>query len=153
MECHNGPLFTNNEFHNTGLLPYPGELPDKGRSDIFEQLLNDPFNCLGPYSDAKAGQCLELQFMRTGSQLLGAMRTPSLRNIGNTAPYMHKGQIATLSEVLQHYNDAPLALIGHNEATPLNLSNKQLMQLQVFLLTLDAPVAADPALLKAPDAH
>jgi len=148
LECHNGPLFTNNEFHNTGLLPFPGELPDMGRNKILEQLRADPFNCVGPYSDAAAEQCAEFHFMRTGAELIGAMRTPSLRNLGGTAPFMHKGQIATLREVLEHYNDAPLALIGHNEATALGLSRRQLRQLEAFLLTLDAPLAGLPDLLK-----
>ena len=142
IECHNGPLFTNNEFHNTGLLPSPGELPDQGRSRIVEELLADPFNCIGPYSDASVGRCTELTYMRTDRiELIGAMRTPSLRNIGRTAPYMHKGQLPNLTEVLEHYNQAKLALIGHNEAEPLGLNKKQLQQIELFLNTLDAPIA------------
>ena len=85
--------------------------------------------------------------MRSGPELIGAMRTPSLRNLAGTEPYMHKGQILTLSEALQHYNRAPLALIGHNEVEPLGLSNTQLRQLEAFLLTLDAPVASSNAVL------
>jgi len=149
LECHNGPLFTNNEFHNTGLLPLAGEVPDQGRSRVLEQLRSDPFNCEGPYSDAQAGQCLELEYMRSGIALVGAMRTPSLRNLAGTSPYMHQGQITTLREVLENYNKAPVALIGHNEATPLNLSSRQLRQLEAFLLTLDAPVAGSTTLLQA----
>ncbi len=87
--------------------------------------------------------------MRTGSVVLGSMRTPSLRNLGGTAPYMHKGQLSTLAQVMEHYNAAPLALIGHNEAKPLGLSKKQLGQLELFLNTLDAPLStADEWLLK-----
>ncbi len=139
LECHNGPLFTNNEFHNTGLLPFPGELPDQGRSRVIEQLQTDPFNCFGPYSDAMVERCFELRYMRTDRiELIGAMRTPSLRNVSNTAPYMHKGQITSLTEVLEHYNQAALALIGHNEAEPLGLSRSQLQQIEAFLNTLDA---------------
>ncbi len=141
-ECHNGPLFTNNEFHNTGLLPSPGELPDQGRSRVVQQLLEDPFNCFGPYSDASSERCTELNYMRTERiELIGAMRTPGLRNVSNTAPYMHKGQIDNLAEVLEHYNQAELALIGHNEAEPLGLSSRQLQQIELFLKTLDAPLA------------
>lgn len=150
VECHNGPLFTNNEFHNTGLLPPSGSLPDEGRSRVLEQLAADVFNCLGEFSDAGAGQCQELRYMRSGPELIGAMRTPSLRNLAGTAPYMHKGQMQTLAEVLQHYNRAPLALIGHNEVEPLGLNNKQLHQLEAFLLTLDAPVAGDGKWLREP---
>ena len=141
LQCHNGPLFSNNEFHNTGLLPFPGEVPDQGRSKGVEILKNDPFNCLGPYSDAMSHQCEEFTYMRTGSVVLGSMRTPSLRNLGGTAPYMHKGQLSTLAQVMEHYNAAPLALIGHNETKPLGLSKKQLRQLELFLKTLDAPLS------------
>jgi len=149
IECHNGPLFTNNEFHNTGLLPLPGELPDHGRSRALAIVLADPFNCQGEFSDSGPGHCRELEHMRTGAELLGAFRTPSLRNLGNTAPYMHKGQIDTLREVLQHYNATPFAVIGHNEAEfPLLLSRRELQQLEAFLLALDAPIAGDPALLR-----
>lgn len=140
LECHNGPLFTNNEFHNTGLLPYPGSLPDQGRGRIIDHILADPFNCKGRFSDAAPGTCLELRYMRRGVELIGAMRTPSLRNLAGTAPYMHRGQMATLAEVLAHYNNAPLALIGHNEATPLGLSGRQLRQLERFFGTLAGKV-------------
>lgn len=149
-ECHNGPLLTNNEFHNTGLLSIPGEVPDRGRIDGVRIVKNDPFNCLGRFSDDKEQACSELRYMRTGSELIGATRTPSLRNLGNTAPFQSKGQFATLAEVLKHYNEAPPAMIGHNEAKALNLAAWQLRQLEDFLLTLDAPVAADPSWLAPP---
>ncbi|MEK9648090.1 MAG: cytochrome c peroxidase [Gammaproteobacteria bacterium] len=151
MECHNGPLFTNNEFHNTGILSYPGDLPDRGRIDGVREVRQNKFNCLGPYSDAGEGQCLELTHAREGIELIGALKTPSLRNLAGTAPYMHKGQIATLSETLNHYNRAPLAMIGHNEAEePLGLLPFEIKQLEAFLLTLTAPVAVDEKWLKPP---
>lgn len=150
VECHNGPLFTNNEFHNTGLLPPSGFLPDEGRSKVLEQLTSDMFNCLGEFSDAGPDQCAELVYMRTGPELVGAMRTPSLRNLAGTEPYMHKGQMQTLAEVLEHYNRAPLALIGHSEVEPLGLSNRQLRQLEAFLLTLEAPIAGGSKWLTKP---
>jgi cytochrome c peroxidase len=53
---------------------------------------------------------------------------------------MHKGQISTLAEVLDHYNRAPPAMIGHNEAKPLNLNGRELEQLEAFLETLSAPL-------------
>ncbi len=140
-QCHNGPLFTNNEFHNTGVINFPGDVPDKGRAGGVREVLQHPFNCRGQYSDDPGRQCAELEFARTGIELVGAFKTPSLRNLENTAPFMHKGQIATLSEVLEHYNAAPDAMIGHNEAKPLGLSGRELRQLEAFLATLAAPVA------------
>lgn len=139
-QCHNGPLFTNNEFHNTGVINFPGDVPDKGRAGGVREVLQHPFNCRGQYSDDPGRQCAELEFARTGIELVGAFKTPSLRNLENTAPFMHKGQIATLSEVLEHYNAAPDAMIGHNEAKPLGLSGRELRQLEAFLATLVAPV-------------
>jgi cytochrome c peroxidase len=139
-QCHNGPLLTNNEFHNTGVLSSPGELPDKGRAAGLKEVLADPFNCLGAYSDDPDRQCAELEFVRTGPELVGAVRTPSLRNVAVTAPYIHKGQVPTLADVLLHYNKAPDAMIGHNEAKPLALNTRQLRQLEAFLRTLSAPV-------------
>lgn len=152
MQCHNGPLLTNNEFHNTGVISAPGDVPDKGRADGVRQVLETPFNCLGPHSDAERGDCVELEFVATGPHLVGAMRTPSLRNLEGTAPYMHQGQLATLADVLRHYNDAPPAMIGHSELEPLGLDRRQLAQLEAFLGTLAAPIAADAKWLAPPGA-
>lgn len=140
-QCHNGPLMTNNEFHNTGVINYPGETPDAGRIVGIDLVLADTFNCFGEHNDDPTRNCAELSFARTGIDLLGAMRTPSLRNINGTAPYMHKGQLATLADVLRHYNEAPDAMTGHNEAKPLGLSDRELRQLEAFLETLAAPVS------------
>ena len=151
-QCHNGPLFTNHEFHNTGVISFPGEVPDKGRVTGVRQVLADPFNCSGPYADAAEKSCAELEYARTGPELIGAFRTPSLRNLENTGPYMHKGQIASLAAVLQHYNEAPFAMIGHNEAKPLGLNKRELRQLEAFLNTLAAPLATAEVWL-GPPAH
>ena len=149
-ECHNGPLFTNNEFHNTGLLSPSGELPDRGRIDGVRSVQADAFNCLGEFSEASDSDCAELEFVRTGIELLGATRTPSLRGLGKTAPYQSRGQHETLTEVLEHYNEAPLAMIGHNEATPLSLSRRELRQLEAFLISLEAPPGTETRWLEAP---
>jgi cytochrome c peroxidase len=107
------------------------------------EVKNNIFNCDGPYSDDLGRNCAELEYARTGPELIGAFRTPSLRNLENTAPFMHKGQLASLFEVLRHYNKAPLAMIGHNEAKPLGLRDGELRQLEAFLHTLSAPMTAD----------
>ena len=151
MECHNGPQFTNFEFHNTGILSYPGDLPDRGRIDGIREVRRNPFNCLGVNSDAEPGQCLELTHARDGVELIGALKTPSLRNLDSTAPYMHRGQVKTLAETIEHYNDAPFAMIGHNEAeNPLRLLPFERRQLEAFLGTLAAPIAAEEFLLLPP---
>jgi len=149
-QCHNGPLFTNNEFHNTGVISYPGDVPDRGRVAGVREVLSTQFNCRSEYSDAATRECAELEFARTGYEVMGAFRTPSLRNLENTAPYMHKGQLKTLAAVVEHYNEAPLAMIGHNEAKPLDLSNRELQQLEAFLNTLAAPPATASNWLSPP---
>lgn len=143
-QCHNGPLLTNNEFHNTGLINFPGEAPDKGRIAGVREVLEHAFNCRGPHNDDPERNCNELEFARTGPELIGAFRTPSLRNLENTAPYGHKGQLATLADVLAHYNAAPDAMIGHNESKPLDLNARELAQIETFLRTLAAPSTFAP---------
>jgi cytochrome c peroxidase len=105
---------------------------------------------LGEFSDDPERNCPELTYVRTGTELIGATRTPSLRNLEGTAPFQHKGQVETLAELLDLYNRAPLAMIGHNEAEPLGLSKRELRWLEAFLLTLDAPLATDPEWLSPP---
>ena len=72
IQCHNGPLLTNHEFHNTGILSFPGDVPDKGRVVGVREVLADPFNCAGDYSDDPGKNCPELDYTRTGSELIGA---------------------------------------------------------------------------------
>jgi len=150
IQCHNGPLLTNNEFHNTGVISFPGEVPDKGRTAGVREVLVDQYNCLSDFSDDAGKVCTELEYARTGPELLGAFRTPSLRNLEETGPYMHKGQLNTLAETLQHYNDAPPAMVGHNEAKPLGLSGRELQQLEAFLKSLSAPIATAKQWLAVP---
>ena len=140
-QCHNGPLLTNHEFHNTGVLNFPGDVPDKARAGGVREVFGSEFNCRSIYSDDSAGHCPELDFARTGIELIGATKTPSLRNLEHTAPFMHKGQLPSIADVLDHYNKAPDAMIGHNEAEPLGLNTAELQQLEAFLTTLTAPVS------------
>ena len=149
--CHNGPLFTNNDFHNTG-VPARADLPeDIGRALGAKQVLEDEFNCLSSYSDAKPEDCAALRFLKAdGHQLERAFKPPTLRNVAEAAPYMHAGQFSTLREVLEHYNRAPEAPVGHSELEPLRLTDKELGQLQAFLQSLSAPLATPENLLRPP---
>ncbi len=148
-QCHNGPLFTNNAFHNTGVLSSPGVTPDKGRRPGLRQVRADAFNCLGRFSDAPT-ECAELKFAKDGPEMLGAFRTPSLRNLEGTAPYMHAGQLQTLADVIAHYDTAADAMLGHNEAKPLNLWPWERRSLQAFLQSLQAPPAIADRWLQTP---
>lgn len=110
---------------------------DQGRIVATAQVLADPFNCLGAYSDARPADCAELRYMdRQGEDLVRAYKPPSLRGVAERAPYMHAGQIATLAAVVRHYNDAPAAPGGHSELEPKAMSEVELAALVAFLGTL-----------------
>ena len=95
------------------------------------------FACTSRYSDAKAGDCAELRFATTeGEERVRAYKTPSLRGVAERAPYMHAGQIATLTAVIDHYDRAPKAPFGHSELKPLKLSANERRQIEAFLRTL-----------------
>ncbi len=141
INCHNGPLFTNFEFHNTAVPTLPGFPLDHGRRDGVALLQASEFNCLGPYSDAAPAECGETRFLKVGGATFdGSFRTPTLRDVAATAPYMHAGQLATLHDVVEHYNQGGYAIVGHNELLPLNLSEQEVQQIEAFLETLTGPV-------------
>jgi cytochrome c peroxidase len=151
LQCHGGPLFTNNEFHNTGVPAVKGLAADLGRLAGAKQVAKDEFNCLGRYSDARPEQCGEIRFLDESSATqLRQFRVPSLRNVAGRAPYMHAGQFATLREVVEHYDRAPAAPQGHSELKPLGLSPTEVDQLVAFLGTLSGGVQAEPRWLQAP---
>lgn len=145
-QCHNGPLFTSNEFHNTGVPPRRDLPIDRGRLTGATAVLGDEFNCRSQWSDARE-HCAELEFIVTEDHTLErAYKVPSLRNVAERAPFMHAGQFATLTEVLDHYNRAPGATSGHSELRPLGLKAVELRQLEAFLRSLSGPlVVAAPA--------
>lgn len=151
VTCHNGPMFTDHAFHNTGVPPANPAAPDRGRADALAKLLRDEFNCLGRYSDAKPDECGELRFLAASDPgALAAFRTPGLRNVAARAPYMHAGQFATLPEALEHYARSPKAALGHSElAQPgeqhagrqrIRLSDADVQDLAAFLGALTGPV-------------
>ena len=151
IQCHRGPLFSDQMFHNTGAPQGAAEILDQGRKVGVEKVVNDEFNCLSVYSEASEGDCQFLQAVRLDDdKQVYAFRTPTLRNVADTGPYMHAGQFATLEEILSHYNQAPSAPAGVTEIKPLNLSKTELVHLEAFLKTLSGPPATSPELLQPP---
>ncbi len=152
--CHNGPLFSDQQFHNTGVPPRDAARPDRGRAAATAKVRSDEFNCLGPFSDARPEQCQELRFMVSDDPALeGAFKTPGLRGVAGRPPYMHAGQFAALEQVVRHYIAAPHAAVGHSELThrhagaarpkhaeraPIELSDAEIADLVSFLGTLNA---------------
>jgi cytochrome c peroxidase len=149
--CHNGPLLTDQHFHNTGVPPRDAARPDRGRAAATAKAQRDEFNCLGKYSDAAPDACQELRFMVTDDPAMeGAFKTPSLRNVALRAPYMHAGQIAGLEDVVAHYAKSPSAAVGHSELAHegrshaerkrIRLSASDVRDVAAFLHTLSGPV-------------
>lgn len=152
LQCHNGPLFTDNHFHNTGVPIVEGLPEDTGRAQGAVQVQMDEFNCLSIYSDARPEDCAELRYMVTdGEDLIRAFKPPSLRDVAERAPYMDAGQFETLVDVVEHYNSAPEAPAGHGEIHPLNLSETETAQLIAFLKTLSGPLATSQEWLNSPN--
>ncbi len=151
IKCHHGPLFTSDTFHNTGVPPRPDTPPDAGRQLAVAKVLADEFNCLGPYSDAKPEDCGRLQGLVEGDETLaGAFKPPTLRNVAQTAPYMHAGQYANLFMVVRHYRHPPQAAIGQSELGPALFMHDGMIQLQAFLNSLSGPLATPAEWLEAP---
>ncbi len=111
FECHFGPDFTNDQFRNLGLFNGK-DLNDSGRFKVTRK-----------------------------PEDIGRFKTPGLRNISMTAPYMHNGMHKTLKEVIDYY-DEPDKFVKNsvNRDTllnkPLNLTDQDKKDLENFLLTL-----------------
>jgi len=149
--CHNGPMFTDQGFHNIGTPPLNVKRYDFGRSKAVRRVKKNQFNCLSEFNDAKDKSCNELKYMVFHEEdTLAAFKTPSLRNVTKTAPYMHAGQYKTLKEVIKHYNDPPSTKVGMNKLLDIDLTDQEMAQLEAFLKSLNSPIAAEPALLEAP---
>lgn len=151
VTCHNGPLLSDQHFHNTGVPPRDRAKPDRGRAAAIAKVQGDEFNCLGAFSDAKPEQCAELRFIVADDPTLeGAFKTPSLRNVALRPPYMHAGQFSSLEQVIAHYTRSPAAVLGHSELSrsgskhgeraPIRLSEQDAKDLASFLATLSGPI-------------
>ncbi|MBL1434804.1 MAG: hypothetical protein COB08_001200 [Rhodobacteraceae bacterium] len=137
VNCHNGPRFTDEFFHNTGIASPQTPVVDFGRLDAVAQVEADEFNCLGRYSDAAPARCGTLRFMSRDEHLFErAYKSPSLRGVADRPPYMHAGQLATLALVVEHYNRAMPSISGHTELEPLGLTTAEKAALLAFLKTL-----------------
>jgi cytochrome c peroxidase len=106
-ECHAGFNFTDEKFHNTGAGM------DKPNPD------------LGRYEQTKK------------EEDKGAFKTPTLREIVRTSPYMHDGSLKTLEEVVEFYNKGGIKnSYLDKEMKPLNLTGEEKKDLVEFLKTL-----------------
>jgi len=148
INCHNGPLFTNNGFHNVGIPQPEGLAPDPGRAEGIIKVLTSEFNCTSGNSDATPEDCLELRYIDTETtKYIMAFKTPSLRNVADRPPYMHAGQFKTLREVLQFYQKTALKRASGAQQGTLDISHgtitdDEMYLLEKFLHTLSGPIMA-----------
>jgi cytochrome c peroxidase len=143
--CHMGPLLSDQQFHNIGLAQRGRHL-DLGRAVGIFRAQTNPLNC--PADERKNAElsesCREWPYLRFDNpEMVGAFKTPSLRNIEVTAPYMHDGRFARLEDVLEHYDrlsDTPA--LGHRAEAlnPLGLSSAEKADLIAFLKSLTSPI-------------
>ena len=154
--CHFGPNFTNGEFGDIG-IPYfvaPGRV-DPGRHGGIRKLLESRANLLGKYSDDLArSSAVGTRHVSLEHRNWGEFRIPSLREVAETAPYMHNGHYATLRDVVRHYSNLDedrLHADGEKILTPLRLSETEVDDLVAFLGTLSAAnLPANPPSPPAP---
>jgi cytochrome c peroxidase len=140
IECHSTPHFSDDDFHNTGLAatgPFIST-EEQGRYDRIDFLLAHEFNSSSRWSDDR--NTGRLDGVTKDEALIGAWRTRGLRQVAETAPYMHSGQFATLEEVIDFYDRGgyPEGFHGTPDdiIQPLNLADDEKSDLVEFLKTL-----------------
>ncbi len=137
LDCHNGPMLTNGSFHNIGTGNFDGPQLDHGRELGVMAVKVDPFNCMGPFSDADPEDCGGLRFLAEAHvETRGAFKVPTLRYLARTGPYMHDGRFASLAEVVAHYERAEPDAHGQSELRPLSLTSDERRSLVAFLRAL-----------------
>jgi len=144
--CHGGPHLQDNGFHAIGVAQFGAHVPatDLGRFGDVPPLLASRFAGWGPHSDAKTPSALAQEPVQRGQ-----FRTPTLRNVAVTAPYMHAGQFATLAAVVAFYNIGGGNVDGvdkDREMKPLGLTPTQQADLVEWMGTL-TDTAVPPQLL------
>ncbi len=156
LGCHSGPNFTDGQFHNIAVAQAGDNVPatDMGRALGLEQLREDEFNCASPWSDhPNKAECSVAKLSGAAGEV-GAFKTPSLRSVTLTPPYMHTGHLGTLEQVIAHYDlggapDSTFDGIRDELMRPLGLDLPERQALVAFLGALEGdPV--DPSLTSAP---
>lgn len=150
--CHSGPYLSDEQFHNVGLQPTVVatvflDANDAGAQVGLEELLVDPLNVSGSFSDGDDGRLPE----KLGAELLGAFRTPRLRCVSGRPSFMHTGQFLTLDEVVSFFDRGgdQFGFPGTSELKPLALSARERADLTAFLAALQGE-GPEGALLTPP---
>ena len=153
VSCHvieqTQALFTDNRFHNigVGVNRIQDDIPELA-GEYLEAKLNLAEVDIKVLTDPRSSELGRFAITQ-GFDDLGSFKTPTLRNIALTAPYMHDGSIATLRDVVVHYNNGwvtnagdPLNDFLSGGIRPLNLSDTQIDDLVAFMEALTSPEVA-----------
>jgi len=141
MSCHqissSLPVGTDNRFHNVGVSARHQDfeaLAKKGLAALAKDASKETIDKLALETDLS--ELGRFTVTRNRSDI-GAFKTSQVRNVGITAPYMHDGSMATLWDVMDHYNKGgePNAFLDGG-IEPLALSEKEVDQMVAFLFTL-----------------
>lgn len=135
IQCHNGPLASDQKFYDLGLPDFQGFKDEPiyqvtHRWEIYQKGVAEQKYRHG---DMDYG----LYFRTKNPKDIGKFRTPSLREVKYTAPYMHNGVFTTLQEVVDFYDRGGGQ--GSNKAAqikPLNLSAQEKKDLIAFIESL-----------------
>lgn len=149
VDCHSGPMMSDQKFHNTGVPQIGPNLPrsDNGRFDDLGRVLPNAFNSAGKYSDDMTFGAAKLAGLEQTDNLKGLFRTSMLRQIDKSGPYMHTGGLENLEAVVSFYNwgggNADFAGTKSAAMAPLLLTPEEEADLVAFLrsLTGDPPPA------------
>ncbi len=131
--CHSGAIFSDEAFHALGVPDQPG-VDDGGRAEGLKALLESPFHQQGPFYEGTDAEPLPAPRPEDAK----AFRTPSLRNLSQTAPYGHNGRFKTLEDVVAFHLDGG-ASVG---AVPLTATERA--ELVAFLRSLDGKYPDPP---------
>lgn len=144
IQCHNGPLASDQKFYDTGLPDFPGF-----KDDPLYQVTHrwEHYQKGVPEQKYRAADMdYGLYFVTKNPKDVGKFRTPSLREVKYTAPYMHNGVFATLAEVVDFYDRGGGQ--GTNKTAllkPLKLTAQEKKDLVAFLeaLSMTEPLIHD----------
>ncbi len=132
VACHHGPNLTDGGFHAVVAAPATAAtIQDSGRLDDAKRLRSNPMNLLGTHNDDRfRANPAATRAAGVNADLRGRFRTPSLRNVAVTAPYMHDGRFEHLTQALQHGGRIPAA------APAAGMRAARIDDLAAFLATL-----------------
>ena len=153
VSCHtieqDHALFTDNRFHNIGIgiNAIQQDVPRLVKAFLEAKNQGGEVDVM-VLTDKKTSELGRFAVTDDTSEI-GAFKTPTLRNIALTEPYMHDGSLKTLKEVVIHYNNGGVTQAGakvndflSGGIRPLNLTDAQIDDLVAFLEALTSPQIA-----------